>query len=218
MAQPIRFVFDPICPWAYQTSRWIRRLAELGHVDVDWGVFSLELANKNNEEAARKGHARSDLALRTVLLVRDEVGAAGVGRFYAALGQRVHERGEALEEADTVHGALVDAGLEPVLADKAIGDDDVWERVLAEHRALVERTRSFGVPTIVLDGGDGPAMFGPVISNVPDDEAVELWQHVSWLTRYANFSELKRERSIDPELESVRASRARQDAEESSSV
>lgn len=214
MPEPIRFVFDPICPWAYQTSRWVRRLSELGEVDVDWGVFSLEIANARSEESVRKGHGRSERALRAILLVREGAGQTGVDRFYAALGARVHERGEDLEEQATVEGALSDAGLEPVLADKAMGDDRLWEEVTAEHHALVERTRSFGVPTIVLDGGEGPAIFGPVISNVPDDdEAIELWRHVSWLARYDNFSELKRDRSIDPDLESVRAWRARQAAE-----
>jgi hypothetical protein len=76
--------------------------------------------------------------------------------------------------------------------------------VLEEHRALVERTRSFGVPTIVLDGGRGPAFFGPVVSELPTDEdAIELWHHVSWLTRYGNFSELKRHRLKRPDLPAV---------------
>nr|MBA2437248.1 hypothetical protein [Acidimicrobiia bacterium] len=61
--------------------------------------------------------------------------------------------------------------------------------------------RSFGVPTIVLDGGEGPAIFGPVVSEVPtDEEAVELWRHVSWLARYENFSELKRDRTLALDL------------------
>lgn len=213
MPQAVRFYFDPICPWAYQTSRWARRLAELGEIDLDWGVFSLEMANKGSEESREKGHARSERALRTVVRVRDEHGADGVSAFYAALGQRVHEGGEDLEDPATVEAALSQAELDPSLSDKAMADDDLWERVADEHAALVERTRSFGVPTIVLDGGQGPAIFGPVISNPPTDEdAVDLWRHVSWLTRYENFSELKRDRSIDPDLESFRAFRARQAA------
>ena len=76
---------------------------------------------------------------------------------------------------------------------------------MADQRALMERTRSFGVPTIALDG-DGAAIFGPVISRVPtsDEEAVELFRHVVWLVRYENFSELKRERTEPPDLEAVR--------------
>jgi hypothetical protein len=75
-------------------------------------------------------------------------------------------------------------------------DDATRTALEAEHHALVACTRSFGVPTIVLDGGDGPAIFGPVISEVPSDEdALALWHHVSWLVRYEAFAELKRDRT-----------------------
>lgn len=207
--EPVRFFFDPICPWAYQTSRWMRRLAQLGVVSLDWGVFSLEVANKGAEESRRKGHSRSAPALRTLLLLREVEGPEAVNRFGAALGRRVHEEGDALDDATVIADALAEAGVDPHLCEAATADDGVWQRVLDEHTALVERTRSFGVPTIVLDGGGGPAIFGPVISSVPGDEdAVELWRHVVWLTRCETFSELKRDRVHEPELESVRARRA----------
>lgn len=205
MAERIRFHFDPLCPWAYQTSRWVRRLVALGEVEADWAVFSLEIANEGTEESRAKGHARAGRALRTVLAVRDAAGAGGVDRFYEALGEAVHQRGEAVDDAAVVGAALEAAGLDPGLQDKAMADEGTWTRVEDEHRALVERTRSFGVPTIVLDGGEGPAIFGPVISEVPDDDdAVELFRHVAWLTRYENFSELKRDRTVLPDLETFR--------------
>ncbi len=212
MTDRIRFHFDPICPWCYITSEWVHRLVDLGEVEADWAVFSLDIANAPNAELReKKGHARSARALRTVIALRDVEGPLAVGRFYAELGRRVHRLGEPVEEAETVAGALEDAGFDPGLAEKAQLDDEIWHAVEAEHRALVERTRSFGVPTIVLDGGDGPAIFGPVISEVPSDaDAVELWRHVSWLTRYEHFSELKRDRTIDPDLESVRRFRRTQ--------
>ncbi len=213
MAERIRFHFDTLCPWCYQTSRWVRRLAELGEVEVDWAVFSLEIVNAGSEESVAKGHAHAARSLRTVIAVREAEGAAAVGRYYAAIGAAVHERGEAVEDPQVVAAALTAAGLDPGLADKAMADEGTWAQVQAEHHALVERTRSFGVPTIVLDGGDGPAIFGPVISEVPTDaDAVELFRHVAWLTRYENFSELKRDRTIEPDLESVRRWRARQQA------
>lgn len=205
MTERIRFHFDPICPWCYVTSRWVVRLAELGAAEVDWAVFSLELANAENAELrAEKGHARSEHALRTTMVVREAAGGEGVGRFYTALGRRIHEVGEAVEDAATVTGALEDAGLDPGLADTALSGDAPWDAVVAEHRALVERTRSFGVPTIVLDGGDGPAIFGPVIDRVPNDEdAVALLEHTAWLARHEAFSELKRDRTTLPDLASV---------------
>ena len=214
MADRVRFFFDPLCPWCYQTSRWVTQLTDLGEVDVSWGVFSLEIANAGDgaDIAALGTTAAAAAALRTVVVVRDAEGDAGVGRFYAALGAAVHQRGEPVEDRQVIAQALEQAGLPESLLDKALGDSATWQAVVAEHHALVERTRSFGVPTIVLDGGDGPAIFGPVISEVPSAaDAVELWRHVAWLARYENFSELKRDRTTEPDLESVRrynASRA----------
>jgi protein-disulfide isomerase-like protein with CxxC motif len=206
MAERVCFYFDPICPWSYQTSRWARRLEELGVIDLDWGLFSLELQNagKEPEELAR-AHARSERALRTAVAVRDVAGRKAVGAFYKAVGERVHEQGEALDDPATVKAALTDAGLDPALCEKAWADPSTAERVAGEHRELCEQTRSFGVPTIVLDGGDGPAIFGPVITEVPSDhDAEELWRHVSWLARHDSFAELKRDRVASPDLESVR--------------
>lgn len=206
MAERIRFHFDPLCPWCYQTSRWVGRLVELGEVEADWAVFSLQLVNEGSEESRRKGHVRAERGLRTTMAVRDAAGPDGVGRFYAALGAAIHERGEAPDDPEVVRGALVAAGLDPALQEAALADPKTWPRVEAEHRALVERTRSFGVPTIVLDGGEGPAIFGPVITDVPDDaDAVELFRHVAWLTRYENFSELKRDRTELPDLATTRS-------------
>jgi len=200
---PVCFAFDPLCPWCYQTSRWIRRLAALGEVSVEWRPFSLEVHNQG-ADAARDGRAAR--ALRTAVAVRDADGADAVGAFYRELGARVHERGEDVADPAVVAAALRDAGLDPARQDAALDDDATWQAVVAEHDALASGSGAFGVPTIVLDGGAGPAIFGPVISEPPadDDEAVELWRHVSWLARYEGFAELKRDRTTAPDLESVR--------------
>jgi hypothetical protein len=204
MALPdrVRFHFDPLCPWCFQTSRWARRLADLGVVALDWGLFSLEVVNLEEGKDPRRLEARAGPALRTAVLVRSAQGPEAVGPLYAAYGKRIWE--QAPPEKDmgaVVRGSLEELGLDPGLCDRALADPATWDAVLDEHRQLVERTRSFGVPTIVLDGGEGPAIFGPVISELPpDDEAVELWTHVSWLARYGNFSELKRDRLKPPDL------------------
>ena len=201
MSEPIRFHFDPLCPWCYQTSRWIWQLVDQDVVTADWGVFSLELVNAGSDESLKKGHSKAGKALRTVIKVRETAGAEGVGTFYAALGRRHHEEGEAIDEDRTIVAALEEVGLDGELLAQAVADDGAWAQVEAEHTALVESTRSFGVPTIVLDGGEGPAIFGPVISRLPSEEdAAELWKHVSWLARYENFSELKRDRTEGPDL------------------
>jgi predicted DsbA family dithiol-disulfide isomerase len=75
--EQVRFHFDPLCPWCYVTSLWVHRLVELGEVEVDWALFSLELANAEDEALReQKGHARSGPALRTAVVVRDTSGPA----------------------------------------------------------------------------------------------------------------------------------------------
>jgi protein-disulfide isomerase-like protein with CxxC motif len=218
--QEVKFHFDPRCPWCYQTSRWARRLEELGEISLDWGVFSLEVANRKEGTDPKDVDAQASPALRTAIAIRDTEGSKAIGPFYAALGRRMWEEPPPNEDlVAAAREALVVAGLDPALTDKALADPGTWDAVLEEHLALVERTRSFGVPTIVLDGGTGPAIFGPVIPELPNDEdAVALWEHTSWLVRYGNFAELKRDRISPPDLPTMgwymeqRAARERSDA------
>ena len=212
--EPIRFHFDPLCPWCYLTSKWVHRLVELGEVAADWGVFSLEINNTKKDSLEDAQEFRAFRALRTVVAVREDAGGLGVGAFYRALGSRTWDDSQDLRDPATIEASLRDAGLSANLHERAMSDPSTWDVVVAEHTALVRDTRSFGVPTIRLDGGTGPAIFGPVISQMPnDDDAVELWRHVSWLARYENFSELKRDRTLVPDLEGWRVLTAKRAAE-----
>jgi 2-hydroxychromene-2-carboxylate isomerase len=198
----VKFYFDPRCPWCYQTSRWANRLEQLGEIELDWGVFSLEVANLPEGEDPRQLEAVSGPALRTAVTIRDRVGSPAIGPFYAALGARIWEQPPPPEDmVVAVRSALEEGQLDPSLVDAALADRSSWDAVLAEHDALVTRTGAFGVPTLVVDGDAGPAMFGPVISTLPNDEdAVELWRHTRWLVRDGNFAELKRGRGNPPDL------------------
>jgi predicted DsbA family dithiol-disulfide isomerase len=213
--ETVRFHFDPICPWCYQTSRWAKRLEQLGEIQLDWGLFSLEVVNLKDESDPHRLQARSGPALRTAILIRERKGGAEIGRFYTALGKRVWEESPPEQDmATAVRGALEEIGLDVEWCDEALASPPTWDAVLEEHYRLIERTRSFGVPTIVLDGGSGPAIFGPVISELPTDEdAVELWRHVLWLARYQNFSEMKRDRTNAPDLPAMTWYRSQREAD-----
>ena len=178
-------------------------------MEVEWGVFSLAIVNFEGPiEEFDPDEGRGIKALRTAVAVRDRFGNEAMSRFYAAIGDRIFDGVQDPDDPATITGALSDAGLEEgVLAD-ALSDPVTWETLLAEHTWLTSSTRSFGVPAIQVDGPDGPATFGPVISNPPEDDevAVALWHHTAWLTRYENFSELKRDRTVEPDLERFRAS------------
>ena len=202
---------DPFCPWCFQTARWASRLEELGVVDLSWGFFSLEVQNADHGAFDVHTHNRSVPSMRVGLLVREELGQAAVGRYYLEVAGRMHFRDAQLRSVETIEGALIDAGLEPSYAARALAEEGTAQRLMKEHEALSER--GFGVPTIVLDREDGPAMFGPVIPRVPDDaSSIELWQHVSWIIRNPNVYELKRERSEYPDLEGLRLGQIRRAA------
>lgn len=214
MADELRFHLDPICPWCFQTSRWARHLERTGLVQLRWGVFSLELNGLAAEhdgdldvlDATGPEDVQSSAMLRTVVALRAELGDAAVGAFYAAHGELVHVRGEQGDPRALVDTALADADLPVAVAADALARPATWDEVVAEHLGLVRRHEAFGVPFLVLDGDDGPGVFGPVISEPPasDEEAARLWEHTAWMARDPQFAELKRAQRRDPDLESVR--------------
>lgn len=219
MKEVIQFSFDPRCPWCYQTSRWALRLEELGHVELRWGVFCLELNNfEGPHEEFDPVPSTSAPALRTAVLVRDTQGHAACGRFYAAVSRRYFFDLEDLSDPEVIRAALGDAQLDPALCARALGDDATWKQVLDEHDRLVRETGAFGVPTLRVGDGEGRAMFGPVISELPsDDEAVELFEHTLWLLKNDNFHELKGGRPSLPDLPHVNRALAEMKAKEASS-
>ena len=168
MAEQLVFHFDPLCPWCWQTSRWARQLVGLDAATVEWKLFSLLIQN-NPDGAATVDPANPGVrGLRTAVLVRETGGNEAIGAFYEALGNRHFHDLESYEEEDTFRQALTDVGLDVGLYDKAMADPTTWQTVVAEHEELVAATKSFGVPTIRLDGGSGPAIFGPVDLRAPD--------------------------------------------------
>lgn len=175
-------------------------------MSVTWGLFSLAIVNWDKPmEEFDPDRGVGVASLRTAVKAREVGGNDGIGAYYQAIGHRVFDLVESVNEIDTIKAAAVDAGFDASLVDDALADDSTWETLKSEHTILCDETRSFGVPTIRLEGGQGPALFGPVISNPPEstEEAVELWRHVRWLTAYDNFAELKRDR-LPPDLEAYK--------------
>ena len=196
MTETVRFHFDPVCPWAWQSSRWMREVEKTRDVAVDWRVFSLQLVHEDKEDPLADRHAKGTAALRTLALARRRFGNDAVGRTYEAIGRRVHDGDEELDP-EVVRRSLVDVGLDPGLVDQALEDDSTMDDVRAEHDAAVRDVGAFGVPTIVLDSGRG--LFGPVIASAPArEEAGDLWDHVRFLIDADGFFELKRERDRKP--------------------
>jgi hypothetical protein len=159
-------------------------------------VFSLEIVNFDKDlEELDLTSAKAIPALRTALKVRELDGNEAVGRFYEAIGIRYFHAIEPLVDPETIEKSLADVGLDPARYREAVADQGTWEALVAEHNELVDGHAAFGVPTICIDDCN-LGVFGPVISSVPEttEEAVELWRHISWLTRNPNFAEMKRDR------------------------
>lgn len=202
--EQINFHFDPVCPWAWLTSRWMVRLEELGEAQVEWRLFSLGIVHlEDGQDPADGPVGHSGPALQLLALARREGGNAMVSRLYTALGDTAHKRGEKLSERSVLDIALADAGMDPKGATAALEDHSLWLQVVAEHEAATKSCQAFGVPTLILDAGAGPGVFGPVITKVPsDEECVGLLKDMVRMMRRDYFFEFKRDREGHaPELE-----------------
>lgn len=196
MRKHIEFHFDPLCPWAWQSSKWMREVEKVRDVDVEWRLFSLKLINEGKEDPLADKHARGTPTLRTLALVKRERGNDAVGALYESFGKRVHEDREELA-LEVLQKALIDADLDPEMVTRALEDDTTMQEVRDEHSAAVDSAGCFGVPTIVMDSGLG--LFGPVIAVAPIGEAAgEMWDHFCYFAEHDGFFELKRERDRRP--------------------
>jgi predicted DsbA family dithiol-disulfide isomerase len=208
MSDTIHFYFDPSCPWAYVTSRWVAEVARLRSIPVRWRLFSLRMKNapSHDDEAERQAFLASGMGhrcLRVGAAVRDAAGEEPVGRLYTEMARRRHVGGERPDiGTDEVLRSILEAcGLDPELS--AAADDPRWDAAIEADMAegLAKCGDDVGVPIIVLDDGDGPAWFGPVISRAPHgQEALALWDAYETIARVGGFFEMKRGRTERPVL------------------
>ena len=207
------FWFDPVCPFAWMTSRWVRMVQEQRGYTVDWRFISLWLLNAHVDYAAHfppgyeAGHAAGLRMLRLCARAREEHGPEAVARLYPALSTRVFDvEPDAYDPTDLddlVAAALAEAGLPAGLA--AAVDDASYDALLQAEtdEALALTGRDVGTPILHVAPPEGAAFFGPVISRLPTPEqAGELWDHVVGLATFPGFAELKRSLREQPQLRS----------------
>jgi predicted DsbA family dithiol-disulfide isomerase len=194
----IYFHFDPLCPWAWITSRWATRLEELGEIEIEWRLFSLGVANlQDSNLAPEQPVGRSAAALQLLAQSRRAGGNEAVRRLYTTIGDAAHVRGEDISSHEVLAQAWTTADFDVAFC--TANDPTLWQEVLTDHRAAVSACQAFGVPTLILDDGKGQGIFGPVITEVPsDDESRELLQDILRMLRRGYFFELKREREGHP--------------------
>ncbi|TKK87321.1 DsbA family protein [Herbidospora galbida] len=195
------FWFDPFCPWAWLTSRWMLEVEKVRPVDVRWHLMSLTFLNEGRDISADY-QARLSKAIgpvRVVAAARRKYGDEVVGELYTQIGTRFHPGGRSKTPdafPEVVAEALRAAGLDPALAgemDSTEYDDDIRR---SHHAGMDQVGMDVGTPVISIEGN---AFFGPVITPAPKgEEAGRLWDGVLLVSSFDGFFELKRTRTRDP--------------------
>ncbi|MEI7031470.1 DsbA family protein [Streptomyces pratensis] len=202
---PVDFWFDPLCPWAWMTSRWMLEVEKVRDIEVRWHVMSLGVLNEDrldelSEEYRDLLENKSWGPVRVVVAAQQEHGDAVVGPLYTALGTRFHNNGEG-PTPEAVAGALQDVGLPAELARYA--DSDAYDTELrASHKEGIDKVgQEVGTPVIAVPGADGEqvAFFGPVVTPAPKGEdAAKLWDGTLMVASIPGFYEIKRTRTQGP--------------------
>ncbi len=213
MMADLDFYFDPVCPFAWMTSKWVRTVASQRNYQVEWRFISLRMVNAEVDYDSHfppgyeRGHTAGLELLRVAAALRSTHGAEAVGRLYAEYGAEIFDsepgRREELNRDSVafVTPILAQLGLPTDLAESAL-DTSFDPEIRAEtDRALSLTGRDVGTPILHFEPPEGTALFGPVISRLPDpSEAIALWEHVVALSRFGGFAELKRSLRETPQL------------------
>lgn len=198
--QKVEFWFDPSCPWAWMTSRFVDEVSAHRDLDVTWNIMSLAVLNEDNDvdEAHRAFFPTALRYTRLVAAVKELHGQEFVKPLYDALGTRIHPNAETDPEA-IIAGALAEAGLPAELSSYA-DSDQYDEQMRASHFEGIGRVgQDVGTPVIAIGG---VAFFGPVISPTPrGEQALTLWDGVVAAASYEGFFELKRSRTVGPNFD-----------------
>jgi 2-hydroxychromene-2-carboxylate isomerase len=189
--QGVDFHFDIMCPYAYQTSLWIRDVRDQAGIDVRWRFFSLEEINraegKKHPWEREWTYGWSMMRIGAYLRRQDP---ALLDRWYRTAGRALHEEGRKPHRPEVAEALLGEMGLDPDLVRAAIDDPTTGDDVRREHDAVVAKG-GFGVPTLIFD--DGQALFGPVLVDPPTgDEALRLWALVTGWLAFPHLYELQR--------------------------
>jgi Mycothiol-dependent nitroreductase Rv2466c len=199
--EDMQFWFDPLCPWAWITSRWMLEVENVRPVRVDWRIMSLAYLNlvqhegKGLNEEYQERMSRAWGPVRVCAAAAADAGPGILGPLYTAIGTRFHNQGRRDDPA-VLPEALQEVGLPDWLVDAAETTefDDAIKK--SHHEAFDEVGLDVGTPVVRIRG---KALFGPVITPAPKGEAAgELWDGLVLVSKADGFFELKRSRDRRP--------------------
>jgi 2-hydroxychromene-2-carboxylate isomerase len=200
----VQFWFDPVCPWAWITSRWMLEVEKVRPVHPDWRIMSLAYLNLSQHEGKglteeyQERMGRAWAPVRICAAAAQQKGPDILGPLYTALGTRFHVEGRR-EDPAVIPEALSEVGLPESLAGAATSTE--FDEIIkaSHHEAFDEVGLDVGTPVIRIDG---KALFGPVITPAPKGEAAgRLWDGLVLVTEADGFFELKRTRDRKPSFE-----------------
>ncbi|HEX3929232.1 MAG TPA: disulfide bond formation protein DsbA [Nocardioides sp.] len=188
------FWFDPLCPFAWITSRWVLEVEKVRDIEVNWRIMSLYYLNKDRD-ISDDYRSLVELGLpigRVLAAAEQKVGPEALLPLYTALGERIHIQKQD-KGRDLIVGALADAGLPAELVD-ATDDASYDAHVQASHQGAMDRVGDdVGTPTIAFGGS---AFFGPVLTRIPrGEDAGRLWDGTIAVAAFPYFFEIKRTRT-----------------------
>jgi protein-disulfide isomerase-like protein with CxxC motif len=206
MATDAKIWVDPMCPWAWMTSRWLVEAAKHRDIDITWGVMSLSVLNDGRElpEKYVELMKRAWGPVRVLIAARETAGQQVVGPLYEALGMRIHNEGRGEDLEPVMAEALAAVGLPADLIDAATSTE-FDESLRASHQEGISLVGSdVGTPVLGLPGPDGETVgyFGPVVTPIPrGDDAVRLWDAMVNLASVPGVYEIKRSRTASPSFD-----------------
>ena len=194
----VDFHFDLMCPYAYQTSLWIREVRRLTGLEINWRFFSLEEVNRveGKKHPWEREWSYGWSMMRIGALLRRS-NMDDLDRWYASAGKALHVDGLKPHVPEVAKSLLQELDLDPGLVDEAIQDSTTSDEVMAEHKKVID-AGGYGVPTLFF--ADGQCLFGPVLIDPPiGDGAVELWDSVVAWTKFPHLYELQRPKTRSDE-------------------